>query len=394
MEAEFSEYFRAPASYDPPRDEELDGSTQFPNLNSIEFRHRQNDGRITLLPFFEQLVANEDQSTILLATNSYNQRLWNGAVFGYGRFADIGQPNAAVMQISVDANVTRMSFVEKSIVLCTTSTGSIQIWSTHSEVRQKHGYSLYQVAKKTEHFGLITGLSILGTKATAKAVTGSSDGCLKVWTVAPCDIVSERTYRMAHNATVTDISSKPASDDIFVSMNTSGGNNKSSCFIIKKFAIEFQATSSRDRYVSIWDKRSQKPLVNTYKNEDYAYTACFWLNNNGEERLYVGDDTGTMCIFDPRMLNAHLVSKPIFDRPIHKFRLNPTGKLLGVLGQTNSMAVINTTPEADIVYRYSSATDYVRDICWVNNNSQTEHVFHSVGWGKHVAQHKIETTPR
>lgn len=75
MNTEFSEYFKAPLNYTEPQNvTELDGSTQFPNLNSIEFRNRQSDNGSTLLPFYEILEANEDQSTILLATNSYNQR--------------------------------------------------------------------------------------------------------------------------------------------------------------------------------------------------------------------------------------------------------------------------------------------------------------------------------
>ena len=75
MNTEFSEFFKAPVNYSEPQNvTELDGSTQFPNLNSIEFRNRQNDNGSTLLPFYEILEANEDQSTILLATNSYNQR--------------------------------------------------------------------------------------------------------------------------------------------------------------------------------------------------------------------------------------------------------------------------------------------------------------------------------
>lgn len=365
MDIQFSDYFKAPLDYDPPKDNELDGSSQFPNLNSIEFRYRHSDVGITLLPFYEIMAANEDQTTILLATNSYSQRLWNGTVFGYGRFDDIGKPDAALIRLSLDSNVTGMSFVQNAMVLFATANGSIQLWSTQSQIRKENGYSLFQIAKKTEHVGMITSFSILGDSNTTKAVTGSTDGCLKVWELTPCDVVSEQTYRLAHKDIITDISSKPMSNDLF-------------------------ATCSRDRFLSIWDKRSQKPMVNRCKNPDYANTACFWLKNNGIENLYLGDDTGTMYIYDPRNLNEHLLSKTMFDRPVYKFRQNPSGKLLAVLGQTNELAVIDTTRNAETVYTDASATDYVRDICWANDSNQIGHVFHSVGWSKSVGKHVIQ----
>lgn len=50
---------------------------------------------------------------------------------------------------------------------------------------------------------------MLGTK---KAVTGSSDGCMKIWTIETCDIVSELMFRNAHAYSINDISTKPDSD--------------------------------------------------------------------------------------------------------------------------------------------------------------------------------------
>lgn len=195
MSVEFGEYFKAPLDYNPPHDKELDGSTQYPNLNSIEYRNRQNEESVALLPFYEILQANEDQTTILLATNSLNQRIWNGAVFGYSKFSDIAKPNTGLISLPFDSNVTGMRFVDKTMVVFTTANGSIQLWSTQSEIRQKNGYSLYQVSKKTEHFGLITGFTVFDGSKKDRAVTGSMDGCLKVWQLGPCDLISEHTYR-------------------------------------------------------------------------------------------------------------------------------------------------------------------------------------------------------
>lgn len=365
MDVEFAEYFVSPANYNPPNDYEINGSTQFPNLNSIEFRNLQRDQSVKLLPFYEILETNEDQTTILLATNSYNDRLWNGTVFGYKQFDDIGKPDAEVIKLEFDSNVMGMRFVDKTMVLFTTASGSIQLWSTQCEIRQQNGYNLFQVSKKTEHFGMVTGFTIQSGKK--RAVTGSMDGCLKVWTLEPCDIVSENTFRYAHNEVITDISSKPESSDIF-------------------------ATCSRDRFLTIWDLRSRLPLCDTCKNEDFANTACLWSKSNGLNHLYVGDDSGAFHIHDPRKLNERLLTKRLLNRPIYKFQMNPTGKVICILGQTNVLKVIKNDLTADTIYENSDACDYVRDVCWANNGQQqpAHSNFHSVGWNKGFAHHTIK----
>lgn len=362
MDVDYNEYFKAPLDYNPPNDSELDGNSQFPNLNSLDFRNHKSSGSAKMLPFYELLEANEDQTTILLATNSYTHRLWNSTVFGYERFSAIGKPDESCITLSFEANLTGIRFIEKSMVLFTTANGTIQLWSTHSEIRKKNGYNLFLVSRKSEHFGSITGFCALNKQL---AVTGAMDGCVKVWAIAPCDLVSERTYRFAHKEVITDVSNRPDSNDMF-------------------------ATCSRDRTLSIWDKRSNFPIVGSCQNEDYANTACLWTKTNGAEKIYLGDDTGTVYTYDPRTLNQVLTTQKMFDRPVYRFKLNPDGKLLCVLGQTNTLKVINTTPEAETVYTDSTAGDYVRDVCWVNRKDQTQQSFCAVGWNNNIAQHTIK----
>lgn len=106
--------------------------------------------------------------------------IWNGQVWGYDKFTDVGKSNdKSLLHLPFDSNVTGIGWTGKSMVVFTTASGSIQLWSTQSEIRRRNGYSLFQVAKKTEHFGLISGFTINGNEKD-KAVTGSTDGCLKV----------------------------------------------------------------------------------------------------------------------------------------------------------------------------------------------------------------------
>lgn len=178
MDVDMIGHFSAPTNYNPPADNELDGNTQFPNLNSVEYRHhRSQDDTINLLPFYECLEANDDQTTILLTTNSYTQRLWNGTVLGFSRFADVGKRDSSTIQLAFDANLTGCRFIDRTMVLFTTANGTIQLWSTQSEIRKQNGYNLYQVSKKSEHIGSITSFCVMNNR---KAITGSMDGCLKV----------------------------------------------------------------------------------------------------------------------------------------------------------------------------------------------------------------------
>lgn len=176
--------------------------------------------------------------------------------------------------------------------------------------------------------------------------------------MAACDITSEKTFRYAHKEAITDVSSQPQSSNLF-------------------------ATSSRDRSLSIWDLRSKMPLVHSRTNEHFAYTACLWAQNN----LFVGDDSGRMYILDCRKPNEYLTTISLFERPIYKFKLNPSANLLCVLGQTNTLKVVstNTSDAGTVVYNDSSASDYVRDLCWVQNNQ-----FYSIGWSKNIGQHSIK----
>lgn len=188
----------------------------------------------------------------------------------------------------------------------------------------------------------------------------------------PCDIVSQETYRYAHRDVITDISGKPQSNDIF-------------------------ATCSRDRYLSIWDKRNRLPMVDFCKNDDYANTACLWSSIGGVDRLYLGDDTGTVYIYDPRQLKQLVKSLALSDRPIHRFKMHPNEKMMCVLSLSQTFKVIDTTDDANVLYTDSQADDYVRDICWKNTAtdqsgkpSPSSTTFYSVGWNRNVHQHHIQ----
>lgn len=203
---------------------------------------------------------------------------------------------------------------------------------------------------------------------TIKMYNFRSFESIQVWTLDPCDIVSEKTYRYAHRDVITDVTCKPQSNDMF-------------------------ATCARDRYLSIWDKRSHLPMVGFCKNDDYANTACLWSAIDGVERLYLGDDTGTVYIYDPRQLTQSIQSHALCDRPIYRFKMHPNEKMMCVFGLSTTLKVIDTTDDAKILYTNSQSDDYVRDVCWkmdTNKSNESLTTFYSVGWNRNFHQHRIQ----
>lgn len=364
MDADFRAHFQTPKNYKEPPAQELRKKTIHPNLNSIDYRSREQEThQPQLLPFYETLTTNSDQSTILLSTNSYTSRLWNGSIFGYEKFDDVGQTDAAKLKLSVDSNVKGVQFASEQIIIFGTACGSLQIWSTQSQLRQKGGYNLYKISAKSEHSGYIDAIDLLGGNVKSKAITGSSDGCIKLWDIIT-DLVSENVYRYAHCGIIKGISSKPGSDSMF-------------------------ASCSQDRLLSIWDKRAAKPVTVFCENPRVENTACLWQIVSGKECIHLGDASGDVHIYDPRNLSKTLATKHIFDSPIHKFKASPNGSVLSVLGQSETLKLCTNDTNMTILYKDSPSKDFVRDICWSTKANQ-ENTFYTVGWSKSVEKNTFK----
>lgn len=63
--------------------------------------------------------------------------------------------------------------------LLTTANGTIQLWSPKSEVRSINEYCLFMIGECNEHIGIVLSMDLL-MNGGIKAVTGSSDCCIKV----------------------------------------------------------------------------------------------------------------------------------------------------------------------------------------------------------------------
>lgn len=357
---DLADVYKFPAWHQPPTDiNEMRTCTQYPNINSIEFRNLEiQETTTTMYPFFEWLESNEKQSTVVLATNSYTSRVWNGTLWGYDQLKNIGQKDKEVFKLKVGATTTALQFIDLNLLLATNANGSVHLWSTHSEMRCKDGYSLFNVAKKTEHTGIIQAMDIIRASSGTMLVTGATDRSIRLWDIGACELRTERVYRTAHVDTVTGISSK--------------SDGKLFC------------SSSRDKSFSIWDIRVNKPVIDYHEDHPVAYTTCKW---NGHF-VYVGDESGNLEVYDSRKgYEQPMQTLDIFDRPIHKIRLNGD-ESMAIMGETSRMKILDQRNQLNVLFEYDSEDDYVRDICWCRNTNGKQ--FYTIGYSSHVKAHDME----
>lgn len=357
---DLADVYKFPVWHQPPTDiNAMQACTQYPNINSTEYRLLGIEETTTpLFSFFEWLESNDAQSTTVLATNSYVGRIWHGTIWGYGNLNDVGQPDKEVFKLKLGATTTALRFIEANLLLVTNANGSVQLWSTQSEMRRKNGYSLFNIAKKTEHTGIILAMDVMRSNGDTMVVTGATDRSIRIWNIGACELATERVYRNAHVDSVTGITSK------------SDGALFCSC--------------SRDRTFSIWDFRVTKPVIDYHEGHSVGYTTCKWNGNH----IYVGDESGKLQVYDTRKgYDGPMTTVDVFDRPIHKIRLNGD-KSMALLGETSRMTILDQRDVHNVLYEYDSNDDYVRDVCWYNDMGGKQCL--TVGYNAHVKTHKLE----
>lgn len=234
------------------------------------------------------------------------------------------------------------------------SVGGVHLWSTKAEIR--NGYCPYSIVRRSEHIGRVDVLDLFHKNGT-KALTGSTDCCIKVWDLGGGDLCSNHTFRHAHAGHITGLSSSHSMPSVF-----------SSC--------------SRDKKWALWDYRERKPITSMSLTHDFPYTAIYWSDDWSNENLYIGDESGSVYVFDIRDPLRHIKVFTASNHPIHK--LSFEGRVLAVLGQTNVFKVFDTSKGNKEIYSNSDAKSNVRDIHWSDVNS-----FYTIAWDTGIQYHQL-----
>lgn len=186
-------------------------------------------------------------------------------------------------------------------------------------------------------------------------MSGSQDGCIKDWDMGSGDLYSISTYRAAHSREITGLASSPDQPNVF-------------------------ASCSRDRCLNIWDKRLSTPIVDFNETHNVGFTALNWLNPDGTDVIYVGDEAGWIFSIDPRSPKIFVTSRKIFEAPIHRLRFS--GSKVAVIANSSEIKVLDTAVDGCVIFTNNDAKDYVRDAHW---SKSTE--LWTIGWDSAVQTH-------
>lgn len=108
--------YATPESYQPPNISELSTNSQYPNMNSMQYRYKPIDyTQPELHQFFEFLTVNAFD-LVAVAANNYNGRVWCGSVFAYDSFDQFGQTGKEVFSMRVEDSITSMEFYYDDMV--------------------------------------------------------------------------------------------------------------------------------------------------------------------------------------------------------------------------------------------------------------------------------------
>lgn len=110
-----AEVFSTPLSYNPPSNADLPGNIDYPNLNSKEYRIKKPSEDKIIQPFFEAAEINEN-GQVILVSNEYIGRIWNGSVWGFENFDDVGKLEKSVFNLPFPSNVTNLRYIEANMV--------------------------------------------------------------------------------------------------------------------------------------------------------------------------------------------------------------------------------------------------------------------------------------
>ncbi|XP_049279559.1 methylosome protein 50-like [Anopheles funestus] len=350
--------YSIPPSYQPPGTAQaLAKSTDYPNMNSVQYRLTE---AVPLaekkLPPFLDLATVSSAGNVIIAGNNYTGRLWEGGFCGWQKVEELFQEEKISFSRRCDAIITALSYsMDDALFIVGDDKGSIELWSTGNAIR---GPGLYLVEKQNQHIGALTALDTFNS-IERTIISGSMDGCIKLWDSSRGDLQSTITLQLAHVGAITSVATDSEQDSLAVSC-------------------------SYDRSALMWDFREPKPGVALYEKHDVPFTAIRWCNESDWNRLVaVGDEAGRMYFIDTRQPNIFLETLPCFDRKIHKISFHR--KHFAVLGNTPEVKFFNDKSKEIQVEK--SATNYVRDIIWGETKGDDSTISCTlIGWDSYVKQ--------
>lgn len=114
---DLAEMYKTPKYHQPPDISGLTNDTMYPNMNSIEYRNKplvNNPTPVKRYNFLERIDIDEN-GMVAVAANTYTNRIWSGALWGYKNFDDT-VTNKNIFALDCKAPITNLKYIEASMV--------------------------------------------------------------------------------------------------------------------------------------------------------------------------------------------------------------------------------------------------------------------------------------
>lgn len=358
-EFDFFTKFQVPRDYMPPEIyEDQVICNQYPNINTTQYRQKPVKHETKIWPFY-QCFARNSEGTIILGTNNYQSRIWNGSLYAFEN-VDEEKPKFETKDVafktSTETSVSVLKFINDTLFVVGESDGQLTLFSTKSEMREKdqNKYCLFTVGRKNKHNASVNCIEIF-KEGRQKAVSGDSDGCLLTWDLASADLTSIDTIRFAHSDAINGVATALDNDDCFV-------------------------TASDDKRLLLWDMRDPRPCSALLEFHAFQLKAVEYLKEN---QVLVGDRAGIAYLIDTKMPKHIVMQQEIHNRAIHQFVVN--GQHAIILSDSNRLQVKQFEGSKIIsVLDVVEAPNYLRAATWINESE-----FYVAGWSSYVQKYKI-----
>uniref|UniRef100_A0A1I8QFB3 Uncharacterized protein n=1 Tax=Stomoxys calcitrans TaxID=35570 RepID=A0A1I8QFB3_STOCA len=344
----YGNIYQTPDDHKPPEETDLADDTDYPNLNSRDYARRPLNHTVRMHEAWECISINtpcsDERGNIAICCNKLNGREWTGALWGFEKAEIVRNkesilPELACYKLQCPAVINCLEYATLDILLLAFNNGSLQVWSTHSEVRKSHNpYCLFKIGEKIEHMKPITSLAVFKANPN-KVATGSKDGAIKIWDLGTADLISKGGFRFAHTDAITALAAHRSNQNIFT-------------------------TCSLDKSCLYWDDRETRPAIALYENHSVQLKhVCYAVESDNENIIYLGDESGCILVIDIRQPKQIQKQTKYFERPIRK--IMPNGDNIAVISDSNVVKIAKSSNKS-IFYENNETQNFIRDGAWVS----------------------------
>lgn len=351
--------YRVPVDYLPPDSyEDQVICEDYPNMNTNQFRQKPVTQETKLWPYI-QCFARNSEGTMILGTNSYQSRIWNGSLYAFDNVDEENpqfEGKETAFKTPTDTSVSVLKYINNEFFVVGESDGQLTLFNTKSLMREtdQNTYSLFTVGKQNKHNSLVNCLDIF-KETRQKAVSADSDGGLLTWDLAGADLTSIDTIRFAHSDAINGVAAATDNDN---------------CFI----------TASDDKSLLQWDMRDPRPSSALLEYHTFQLKAVEYLKEN---QVLVGDRAGIAYLLDTKMPKHIVLQQEIHDRPLHQFFVR--GQHVIILSDSNRLQVLELKQTGMVSIMDSmEAPNFLRAAAWINESE-----FYVAGWSSYVRKYKI-----